>query len=255
MKTSVVIPARLASTRLPGKVLLDLNGWPVLRHVWERVRRMTRADEVVIATDSPAVIEAARQWGAVAEMTPESCRSGTERIISLLDHLRGDFILNVQGDEPAIDPGLLDQMVERAAATGADLVTAVAPLRAASALHSPDRVKVVRAMDGRAIYFSRSAVPFVRGVESAEWLQSNRRFWCHIGVYGYTRKVLECYRELPVSPLEEMESLEQLRFVDAGYAFQTVETEYHPVAIDTAEDLVAARKAVQPLDDGDRQHP
>lgn len=248
MTTSVVIPARLASTRLAGKVLLDLNGWPVLRHVWERVRLMRRADEVVIATDSEEVAAMAAGWGAVCELTSASCRSGTERIVELLSRLRGDFILNVQGDEPAIDPGLLDELVERAAVTGADLVTAVAPLADAVALHSPDRVKVVRALDGRAIYFSRSPVPFLRGVAPAEWLSSGRQYWCHIGVYGYTRAVLEAYRELPVSPLEEMECLEQLRFVDAGYCFQTVETGYHPVAIDTAADLEAARGVVRPLD-------
>lgn len=251
MVTSVVIPARMASTRLPGKVLLDLNGWPVLKHVWKRVCLMKRADEIVIATDSEEVAAAARSWGAEVALTSPECRSGTERIVELLGRLRGDFMLNVQGDEPLIQPALLDALVERGASTGADLVTAVVPLTNPEELHTPDRVKIVRALDGRAIYFSRSAVPFRRGVAPGEWLSGGHRYWCHIGVYGYTRAVLEAYKMLPVSPLEEMESLEQLRFIDAGYCFQTIEADYHPVAIDTPADLEAARGIVFPLQTND----
>ncbi len=239
-KVSVVIPARLGSTRLPGKVLADICGKPLLRHVWDRVSRMRRATETLIATDSEQVLEAAKSWGARAVMTSPECRSGTERIASILGQLKGDFIVNVQGDEPLIEPDLLDALIERWERTPCDLVTPVRRITDPAQVSNPNVVKVVRAQDGRALYFSRSAVPYVRDAQPAQWLE-RATFWGHIGVYGYTRAVVEKYLALPVSPLETAESLEQLRFVDAGYVFQTVETAYHPVAVDTPEDLERVR--------------
>jgi 3-deoxy-manno-octulosonate cytidylyltransferase (CMP-KDO synthetase) len=240
MNVSVVIPARLASTRLPRKVLADLGGKPVLRHVWERAARMRRATEVLVATDSEEVAAVVAGWGGQFVLTSPACRSGTERIASILDGLRGEFILNVQGDEPFIDPALLDALAERFAAAGGDLVTPVYPIRDAATLASAAVVKVVRGADGRALYFSRAAIPYGRGVPPEQWAERGG-YWGHLGVYGYSRAALARYPALPESALEAAESLEQLRFLEAGFCIQTVETDYHAVAIDTPEDLARAR--------------
>lgn len=242
-KATVAIPARLGSTRLPGKVLLDLGGKPVVQHVWERVRSMRSAGRVVILADTEQVCAAAEAFGAEVIMTSPECRSGTERLSSVLAQLPGEFFLNVQGDEPFIDAAMLDALVARWAETGCALVTAVAKISDPAKLLNPNVVKVVRGSDGRAVYFSRSPVPHLRGVPAEEWISSGKgTWWSHIGVYGYARATLEAHPTMPVSALETVESLEQLRFVDRGMSFQTVETDYHPVSIDTAEDLENARR-------------
>ncbi|MDR0535896.1 MAG: 3-deoxy-manno-octulosonate cytidylyltransferase [Puniceicoccales bacterium] len=239
---TVAIPARLASTRLPRKVLLDLGGKPVVQHVWERVRQMRNAARVVILADGQEVADAARAFGAEVFLTDPALPSGTARLASVLGRLPGAFFLNVQGDEPCIAPALLDALVERWRQTRCELVTAVAPLRDPACLANPNVVKVVRAGDGRALYFSRSPVPFRRGLPPAEWLADGAvAYWSHIGVYGYAREVLAGYPMLPVSENEKTESLEQLRFIEHGKCIQTVETDYHPVSIDTPEDLEKAR--------------
>ncbi len=240
MNVSVVIPARLASTRLPRKVLADLGGKPVLQHVWERVARMRRATEILVATDSEEVAMAVTGWGGQFVMTSPECRSGTERIASILDGLKGQFILNVQGDEPFIEATLLDSMAESFAASGGDVVTPVYAIREHAALINPAVVKVVRGADGRAWYFSRSPVPHLRGVPIEQW-PARGLHWGHLGVYGYARAKLAEYPTLPECPLESIEALEQLRFLEAGWRIQTVETSYHAIAIDTPEDLARAR--------------
>lgn len=241
-KATIAIPARLGSTRLPGKVLLDLGGKPVVQHVWEKVQNMKNAGKIVLLADTEEVRKVAEGFGAEVIMTSPNCRSGTERLASILSNLPGEFFLNVQGDEPFIDVDLLDSLVDRWAETNCELVTAVAKISDPAKLTNPNVVKVVRGSDGRAIYFSRSAVPHLRGVPAEKWLDSGNVWWSHIGVYGYARAVLESHPTMPVTALETIESLEQLRFIDRGMSFQTVETNYHPVSIDTLEDLENARK-------------
>ena len=244
MIVEVVIPARLASTRLPRKVFADLNGRPLLWHVWQQARRMQRAAEVFVATDAEEVRLAVESWGGKTLMTGPECSSGTERIASALDRLQGDFILNLQGDEPLIEPTLLDALVTAWEENGWALVTAVYPLSQLEELLNPNVVKVARAADGRALYFSRSPVPYVRDLPQARWLEEPV-FWGHVGVYGYRREVLEAYPSLPVSPLESAERLEQLRFLEAGYHIQAIETRYRPVSVDTAEDLENVRRILR----------
>jgi len=239
---TIAIPARLASSRLPRKVLLDLGGKPVVQHVWERACRAGAAGRVVILADGPEVAAAAAAFGAEVVLTDPALPSGTARLASVADRLGGDFFLNVQGDEPCIEPALLDALAARWRETDCALVTAVARLTDPARLANPNVVKVVRGDDGRAVYFSRSPVPHRRGLPVAEWLADGAvPYWSHIGVYGYSRAALDAYPALPVTRLEGVEMLEQLRFVAHGFAFQTVETDYHPVAIDTAEDLERAR--------------
>jgi len=240
MKHIVVIPARLSSTRLPRKVLADLGGHPLIWHVWQRVKQAKKIDQIFIATDSDEVAEAANGFGAQVLMTSPNCQSGTERLASVMDQLNGDLILNVQGDEPLVDPGMLDAMVERWQAQPCDLITPVYRITELADLLSPNIVKVARAASGQALYFSRSPIPYLRDVPQQQWLEK-ARFWGHIGVYGYRRDVLAKYYELPVSLLEKMEKLEQLRFLEAGMTILTMETEYRSVCVDTQEDLERVR--------------
>jgi 3-deoxy-manno-octulosonate cytidylyltransferase (CMP-KDO synthetase) len=160
---------------------------------------------------------------------------------SVIDHLPGEFFLNVQGDEPFIQPDLLDGLITRWKETKCPLVTAVSKIHATERLLAPSVVKVVRAENGEAIYFSRSPIPHLRGVDPSEWVK-HRDYWVHIGVYGYDRATLAGYAQLKPTELEAVESLEQLRFLAHGLTFQTVVTDYHPIAIDTPEDLEAARR-------------
>lgn len=241
---TVVIPARLASTRLPNKVLLDLGGKPVLQHAWERACEMQAADRIYIATDSTEVADAATAWGASVKMTSPDCPSGTYRLASLLDEMEGDFFLNVQGDEPFVDATLLDRLVQIWKDKGCDLVTAVCPIDSLEDLINPNLVKAVLTHERRVLYFSRSPIPYIRGLPQREWL-AQHRFWGHLGVYGYTRKTLSEYPQLKASVLEEVEKLEQLRFLDHGYTFFASETEFRPIGIDTPEDLEAARERLK----------
>lgn len=238
----VVIPARLASTRLPNKPLADLGGKPLLRHTWERTAQMRHADRLIIATDAEEIRKEAESWGATVAMTSPDCPNGTARIASLLgDHQDAEFILNVQGDEPFIEAALLDELVERWEQTRCELVTAVRPIDTAHELHNPNCVKVVRGRNGQALYFSRSAIPYQRGVAPEQWLEDGTPYWAHIGVYGYTRAAMHAYMHLEASMLEETEKLEQLRFLENGLSIQTIVTSYRPLGIDTPEDLEAAR--------------
>ncbi len=245
MKCSVVIPARLGSTRLPRKVLADLGGKPVLWHTWNQVMAMDKLDEVVVATDDAEILEVAQAWGAKVVMTDPACTCGTERIASILDTLQGDLILNVQADEVFINPKLLDALVEEGSLGKADIVTPVFQIERTEELFNPNLVKAVLNKQGQALYFSRSTVPHVRGEAPESWI-SQHCFYGHVGVYAYQRKVLKDYAKLPSSVLESMERLEQLRFLESGYRIQTIPTDYHSIAIDTQQDLEQASRLITP---------
>jgi 3-deoxy-manno-octulosonate cytidylyltransferase (CMP-KDO synthetase) len=240
LKSIAVIPARLASTRLPGKVLADICGKPLLQHVWERTMQAKKIMEVVVATDSLEVQQVVSGWRGKAIMTDPACRSGTERIASIVNQLDADLILNVQGDEPLVDPAMLDDLVMNWRSLLCDLITPVYRITGVDDLTNPNVVKVARAQDGRALYFSRNPIPYVRDWPLESWLE-RQAFWGHIGVYGYRREVLANFMNLPPGPLQQAESLEQLRFLEAGYTFQTVETSYRSVAVDTQDDLEKVR--------------
>lgn len=242
-KLIAIIPARLASTRLPRKVLADICGKPLVQRVWERVSQAKTINEVVVATDSQEVLDVVTGWGGRAMLTDPTCQSGTERIASLINQLDADLILNVQGDEPLVDPGMLDALVVKWMSAPCDLTTPVYRIASAEDLHSPNVVKVARAQDGRALYFSRSPIPYIRDWPIEKWLE-RQAFWGHIGVYGYRKEILAAYAGLPASPLQQAESLEQLRFLEAGYSFQTVETTYRSIAVDTQEDLEKVRRMI-----------
>ena len=246
----VAVPARLESSRLPGKVLADIGGKPMLQRVLERCGQATAPAAVVLCTDSPELAERARQWGVETLLTSPACESGSERIASVAEQLvaragGGDpertLIINVQGDQPFIDPAVIDAMAaefSRRSPTP-EVLTPVYRM-GAEKVHNPNVVKTLLAADGRALYFSRSALPHVRGVDPADW-PAHTTYWGHVGLYGYRADVLQRWNALPHSPLEHTEKLEQLRLIEAGIGIGTFPVAGESLSVDTAEQLEQAR--------------
>ncbi len=245
LKTVVVIPARLASTRLPNKVLADIVGHPMLWHIYQRCLQATKVSEVHIATDAKEVAIAVQSWGGKVWMTEANCASGTERIVAILEQLEADIIINVQGDQPLIEPELINQLIEIFEKNEPipDIVTP-AYLIDNDKIFDPNLVKITRRHDGYALYFSRSPIPYVRDSKTENWPQSTQ-FLGHIGIYGYRRQVLKAYHSFPKSPLEEAEKLEQLRFLQAGKNILTFITSYRPISVDTQADLEQVRAMME----------
>jgi 3-deoxy-manno-octulosonate cytidylyltransferase (CMP-KDO synthetase) len=255
-KCVVAVPARLQSSRLPNKVLADIGGQPMIQRVLERCRESTSVDTVVLCTDSQELQQRASAWGFPVLMTAESCSSGSDRIASVADALMAlgwasttpvaeqTAVINVQGDQPFIDSQVIDAMAsefQRLDPVPA-VVTPVYGLKPET-VHNPNVVKTLLAHDGRALYFSRSAIPHVRDVDPLEW-HRHTTYWGHVGVYGFRGDVLATWNRLPVSPLEDLERLEQLRLIEAGLTIATFEVQGTSLSVDTAEQLKQARSMV-----------
>jgi 3-deoxy-manno-octulosonate cytidylyltransferase (CMP-KDO synthetase) len=227
------IPARLASTRLPGKVLRDLCGRPMIQHVVERARGATAVDRVVVLTDDERVRDAVLAFGGECEMTPAGCPSGTDRVAWAARDWDAAAVINVQGDEPMLDPAHVDLLArllrERPEVEMATLAAPVDP----GDLADPAKVKVVCDRAGRALYFSRAAIPYARHGGAPPALR-------HVGVYAYRRDVLLRLADLDPTPLERCEGLEQLRALEHGLAIQVLEVEHHGFGVDTEADLERA---------------
>ncbi|MFH0965352.1 MAG: 3-deoxy-manno-octulosonate cytidylyltransferase [Planctomycetota bacterium] len=236
MKAAVIIPARYGATRLPGKPLLRRTGKYLIEHVWERARQAKAVQRVIIATDDARIEEAVRGFGGECRMTAAHHRSGTDRIAEVAREIEADVIVNVQGDEPEIDPETIDR-VARAAGRGAPMSTAAAKLASEEEAADPNRVKVVVGGDGCALYFSRAAIPYDR--EGKVKFGEDSPYLLHIGIYGYEREFLLRYGALPRTELEEIEKLEQLRALAAGYKVRVVVVDRAPRGIDTLEDYEA----------------
>lgn len=250
MHCVVAVPARLESSRLPGKVLADIGGKPMLQRVLESCSKAAAPSAVVLCTDSQALVERAADWGIEALLTSPSCESGSERISSVAQQLvaraggadpASTLIINVQGDQPFIDPAVIDAMAAefgRRSPTP-EVLTPVYRM-GAEKVHNSNVVKTLLAADGRALYFSRSALPHVRGVDPADW-PAHATFWGHVGLYGYRADVLQRWNKLPHSPLEHTEKLEQLRLIEASIQIGTFPVEGESLSVDTAEQLEQAR--------------
>ncbi len=244
MSVTVVIPARLESSRFPRKLLATLEGKPVIQHTLEQVQAMKQKKNIVIATDSTEIQKLADQWKVQCLFTNPNCRNGTERLCELLPQLQGDNFLNVQADEILISSSLLDSLASNLVSGKCDLITPIFKITTQAELTSPHLVKIILDANGQSIYFSRAPIPYMQGLPIEQWLQK-QTFWGHIGVYGYSRKALELYQKATPSSLETSESLEQLRFLDTGLKFRTLVTNYTKIAINTPEDLEMAQKYFQ----------
>jgi 3-deoxy-manno-octulosonate cytidylyltransferase (CMP-KDO synthetase) len=231
-----VIPARLASTRLPGKVLRLIAGVPMLGWVYRAARACHQLDQVLIATDSPEVVAYADSQGWPSVMTSPDLASGTDRVQAVAAMVDADIYVNIQGDEPLLRPEHIDALLWPFSRTDA-AVTTLSTLCALEQLDDPNAVKVVTANDGRALYFSRATIPYQRGTPL-----SPRK---HLGLYAYRKAALRRFAELPPSPLESAERLEQLRWLEEGISIHVVPTPFDTIGVDTEEDLVAAEKILQ----------
>ena len=242
MKTVAIIPARFASTRLPGKMLLDRTGLPLIVHVLQAVRKAVKLDDVVVACDDERIARAVQTAGGRAVMTRVDHRCGTDRLAEAAEALAladDDLVINVQGDEPDMPPECIDRLVEMMhARRDVPMGTLATPLDAAGA-ENPNRVKVVLAQDGRALYFSRSRIPHDRDNSgSADYL-------LHLGIYAYRTAFLKHFTKLPPTPAETSEKLEQLRALEHGYGILVAEVDYAGGGIDTPEDYDAFVKRWQ----------
>jgi 3-deoxy-manno-octulosonate cytidylyltransferase (CMP-KDO synthetase) len=232
-----VIPSRFASTRLPGKPLLDIAGKSLIQRVYEQARKCTLLEEVVVATDDERIVSAVTGFGGQVILTDPDHLSGTDRCAEVL-HTFPDAtcLVNIQGDEPFIRPEQIASVCELLTKPGVGLATLVRPFDDGSDPQDPNTVKVVRDTDGRALYFSRAMIPFQRHTAaSVGYMQ-------HIGIYGYRAEVLRELVKLPQSTLELTESLEQLRWLENGFRIHTSVTDFQSVGVDTPEDLEAARR-------------
>jgi 3-deoxy-manno-octulosonate cytidylyltransferase (CMP-KDO synthetase) len=245
MKFLGIIPARYASSRFPGKPLADISGKMMIQRVYEQVK--TCLDDVYVATDDERIANSVRRFGGQVVMTSDQHRSGTDRCLEAFRIIHGDFdvIINIQGDEPFIQPSqiqaLKDCFLQDPTTKLATLVKAFTAKDGLESLKNPNSPKVVLNIKGEAMYFSRSVIPFLRGVEPEHWLEQ-KTFYKHIGIYAYRTETLAEIAALPQSPMELTESLEQLRWLENGYKIKTAVTDIENLAVDTPEDLERIRQ-------------
>lgn len=245
----IVIPARFASERLPGKMLLELAGRPLVQHVWERAG-LSGAKSVVIATDDERIFRAAESFGATVVMTRADHQSGSDRIAECAEKMGwpdDHLIVNLQGDEPLIPPGCLDQVASLLAEqTACEVASLYWPITEASEVHNPNAVKVVTDVNEHALYFSRSPIPYARGYSSIDAALADGIVWKrHLGLYAYRLKALRRFTACEPTPLEKSERLEQLRIMEHGGVIAMARAcEFIPAGVDTKEDLERIRSII-----------
>jgi len=251
MNITLIIPARMASTRLPGKPLVDICGKPMVIRVWERLKRAGWASDVVIATDDERIGEAAKRHGAPCVMTSKDCRTGTDRVAEAAANFRSDVFVNVQGDEPLIELKTVKAAVDALEnVKGASIGTVRCPILSEAEFNDPSAVKVLVAEDGRALYFSRRPVPY--DVQGALKFPSGRKdpFGRHVGIYAFRKAFLKRFPSLGETRLERLESLEQLRAMEHGYVIGVGFAAGAARGVDTPVDLERVRsiyKSINPV--------
>lgn len=239
MKIIAIIPARYASTRFPGKPLAMLSGKPVIQHVYEKVSQII--PDAFVATDDERIYQAVEAFGGKAVMTRSDHKSGTDRIEEAATKIGtdADVVVNIQGDEPFIAPAQIKTVCHLFEDPETQIATIGKRFIEMDAVLNPNSPKIVTDLRGFALYFSRSVIPFVRGKETQDWLEYYP-YLKHLGIYAYRRDVLRAITQLPQSPLEKAESLEQLRWLENGYKIKVGLTDIETIGIDTPEDLQKA---------------
>lgn len=235
-----IIPARLQSTRLPHKVLLDIGGKPMLQHVWEKAKASPLFDDICFAVDAEPTANLIRSFGATCYMTSVDCPSGTKRMIDLMHQkvIDGDIWVNWQGDEPFLKHSMIEKLLSRIGNDpDCDIWTLMTPVRDEEEAFDPSAVKVVTDNEGRALYFSRSTIPYTKNSDYTHLKK-------HLGIYAFSKSALEKIDQMPVSILEERERLEQLSFLYYGLAVRVFETPERTLGIDTVEDLHKAEELI-----------
>lgn len=249
MRIIAVIPARWHSTRLKEKVLADINGKPMIQHVWERAKKAHEIDEVIVAVDKEKVMKVVESFGGKAVFTSPEQPSGTDRLTEVANEEDADVYINIQADEPLIHPMMIDELAQvHEYEKNVQMATLIKRIHRREEIIDPNVVKAVVDRKGFALYFSRSPIPYIRG-DSSEMTKEGQpvsdisgRYFKHIGLYSYTKDFLFTYKNLPKSTLEEEEKLEQLRVLEHGYKIRTIETRYDTIGVDTQEDLEKVRE-------------
>jgi 3-deoxy-manno-octulosonate cytidylyltransferase (CMP-KDO synthetase) len=239
---TVVIPARYGSTRLPGKPLVSLGGKPMIQRVYERAKQAERVTRVIVATDDDRIVKAVQAFGGEARMTRPDHRTGTERVAEVAAHESGDVFVNVQGDEPLLDPTAVDTAVSTLLEEPQVAISTVAtPIRTPGDIMDPNVCKVVLDFDENALYFSRAPIPWVR--DTAGHVQA--RHLKHLGLYVFRRDALLEYPTLPQGELERIEQLEQLRWLENGWKIRVAQVEHDAISVDVPEDITRVEKLLQ----------
>ena len=233
-----IIPARYASTRYPGKPLIDIQGKSMIQRVYEQASKSKSLNRVVVATDDERIFAHVQSFGGEAVMTAENHPSGTDRCKEALVKLGGDFdyVINIQGDEPFVDPIQIDTLAEALADGDTELATLIIPVTDSELLFDKGEVKVVLNTSREALYFSRMVIPYIKGVEEKDW-HLHHKYYRHVGMYAYRKDVLMAITKLSVSSLEQAESLEQLRWLEHGFKIKCAITDFESHCIDTPEDV------------------
>ena len=241
MNIAAIIPARYQSTRFPGKPLVLIQGKSMIRRVVEQVQKAKGISKVVVATDEQRIYDHVKSFGGDVILTGTHHQNGTSRCFEAMDILQNtgtpiDAVINVQGDEPMIRPEQIEMLANLIRQPHAEVATLIKEISSVEELFNPNVVKVVTSVKNKAIYFSRQAIPFVRGVEKDQWLQQHS-YYKHIGIYGYTSNTLKRIMGIKPGMLEQAENLEQLRWLENGLSIFTQTTEFESIGIDTPEDL------------------
>jgi 3-deoxy-manno-octulosonate cytidylyltransferase (CMP-KDO synthetase) len=238
MKVVGIIPSRYGSTRLHAKPLVDLEGKTMVQRVYEQAKRAKLLNDVIIATDHATIATAAEKFGGKVAMTSPELQSGSDRIAAVAKNLLDTaIIVNIQGDEPLIEPEMIDQAIAPMLQSASMIVnTVIKKIASAKELHNPAVVKAILNEHGEAIYFSRSPIPYLRGVAPELW-HTQHTFYKHFGIYVYRRDFLLKFTTWSEGPLERAEKLEQLRIIEHGFKINATITEYDSIPIDTAEDV------------------
>lgn len=233
-----IIPARYASTRFPGKPLISINGKSMISRVYNQASQSKLLSKVVVATDDEKIFKHVKDFGGEVVMTAEHHPSGTDRCWDALQQLEGNFkyVINIQGDEPFIEPEQIDELAAVLKDGTTELATQMIAVGNHEILFDKGEVKIVLNTNNEALYFSRMVIPFIKGVDEKEW-HRHHTYYRHVGMYAYRKDVLEKITQLPVSSLEKAESLEQLRWVENGFRIKCVITKYESHCIDTPEDV------------------
>ena len=241
VKALGIIPARLGSTRLPEKILRSIGGKPMIQHVWERAKRAKALEEVIVATDDRRIQQCVEGLGGKAFMTRADHPNGTSRIAEVMEHFKHEIVINIQGDQPLVDPQALDEMVRVFEKEyDVEMLTLAVRMTDRASFENPNVVKVVCDAQGNALYFSRATIPFFQagGSDAISFLK-------HLGVYGYRRDFLLQFVAWGPGILENHEKLEQLRVLERGRSIRVIETEYDFISVDTEEDLHEVEKRLQ----------
>lgn len=249
MKVLAIIPARYASTRFPGKPLALLGGRPIIEHVWHRVSGTAAVDRAIVATDDERIMQAVAAFGGEAMMTSPNHQSGTDRCGEVMKTLenngeRYDIVINVQGDEPFIEPSQIEALIGCFAHSDTEIATLKTLIHSDEELLSPNNVKVVCASDGKALYFSRLPIPYLRGKADGPCVEQTE-YYKHVGIYAFRAKTLEALCSLQPGRIEQCEKLEQLRWLEAGYRIEVKTTLHANIGIDTPDDLAAAEQIIE----------